>query len=268
MESTFFQLSKIIWEVVKLDTVLFILLVVTWFLLSKSFIRQGKYLLGFVVIVMLVVATLPLSQLLLSTLEKRFPTNPKLPDKIDGIIVLSGSEDPVLTKEWRQAEFNGSVERNLMFLKLAKQYPSAKLVYTGGSGSLINQDDKQADVAKKLYEDMGLDLSRVIFERNARNTYENAINSKKLINPIPMDNWILITSARHIPRAFGVFCKSGWDVIPYPVDHVSHKNTNFSLGFNLSGGLSGLTFALKEWVGLFAYYITGKTSDLFPKVCV
>ena len=50
------------------------------------------------------------------------------------------------------------------------------------------------------------------------------MNSKALLNPQPDQDWILVTSAFHMPRAVGVFCQANWPVIPYPVDHRSNRN--------------------------------------------
>jgi len=164
-------------------------------------------------------------------------------------------------------ELGGGAERNLMFLKLAKQFPKARLVFTGGSGLLLSQQDKAEDVARRLFQEQGLDMSRVLFEREARNTYENAVFSKKLVEPASDEKWVLITTAWHMPRSVGLFCKIGWPVIPYPVDHSTHPRPSLSIRFDFSGHLSGLRGGIREWVGLIAYYVTGKTTKLIPDIC-
>ena len=200
-------------------------------------------------------------------LETRFVTNPDLPETIDGIIVLSGAEKAILSYHWNQVELGGGAERNIAFLTLARQYPNAKLVFTGGSSSLLNQEYNSADVAKLLFQNLGLDISRVTFERNSRNTFENAVFSLELVKPDPKDKWILITTSWHMPRSVGIFCKIGWKVIPYPVDHRTIVNNLFRIEFNLADHLNVLATAIHEWMGLLAYYITGKTSGLFPGGC-
>lgn len=204
---------------------------------------------------------------MLAPLEKRFKTHPYLPEKVEGIIILGGSMRPVLSNYWKQVETNGAIERELTFIRLATQYPEAKLVYTGGSADLVHQEEKEADVAKILFRDLGFDTSRIIFERDARNTYENVEFSLLKVKPEMKLPWILITSAYHMPRAVGVFCKQGWTVLPYPVDHYSRPDNQLDIGFNLLGHLNDLDLAFHEWIGLFIYHITGKTSDLFPGQC-
>ena len=128
------------------------------------------------------VALFPIGEWLLYPLETKYPHNPQL-EAVDGIIVLSGSEDPIYTKTWNQVTVGGATERNLAFMMLARQHPEAKLVFTGGVGNMLQQDYKEADVAKRLFEEQGMDVSQVIFERESRNTWENALLSKELVRP-------------------------------------------------------------------------------------
>jgi uncharacterized SAM-binding protein YcdF (DUF218 family) len=267
MDTLFFYISKLIWLLVSPDSLLLILIFVTLIFLYTGKIQLAKKLLTIVSGLLIIIAFLPIGDWLLFPLESRFQTNPVLPDKVDGIIVLSGSENTLLSPQWQQVELGNAAERDLMFLTLARQFPKAKLLFTGGSGSLLEQKYKSADIAKKLFKQLGFDTERIIFERESRNTYENAIYSKKIINPAKNENWILITTSWHMPRSVGVFCKAGWSVIPYPVDHQTNKDNLFRIKFNLSANLMALKTAIKEWLGLFAYYLSGKTTAFLPDKC-
>lgn len=267
MDTLFFFISKLVWLLVSPDNLLLILIIITLVLLYAGKQKQAKILLSTISGLLIIIAFFPVGEWLLYPLESRFPANPVLPEKIDGIIILSGSEDALLSKAWEQVETGSAVERDLTFLALARQYPKAKLVFTGGSGSLINQEFKAADVAKKLFEQQAFDTARIIFERESRNTYENAIFSKKIVKPIKNENWILITTSWHMPRSVGIFCKAEWPVIPYPVDHQTNKDNLFRVDFDLLNNLHGLKTAIKEWLGLFVYYLTGKTTAFLPKKC-
>ena len=101
---------------------------------------------------------------------------------------------------------------------LARKYPNAKIVFSGGSASLISNEAREADYAAALFESLGVDKARLIMDRDSRNTYENAVLSKKLAAPKPGERWLLVTSAFHMPRSVGLFRKVGFAVEPYPVD--------------------------------------------------
>lgn len=267
MDTLFFWLSKLIWLIISPDSLLLILILLSFALLFFGMQRAGRRLLGFICVVLLVIAFVPLHNLLLYPLESRFVTNPELPQKIDGVIVLSGAEKAYMSSLWDQVELGPAAERSLAFVALARQYPEAKLVFAGGSGRLTKQDYKDADVAAKLFEQLGLELERVVFENESRNTYENALFAKRLIEPNKDENWLLITTAWHMPRSVGAFCKQQWPVIPYPVDHITPRGHLMSISLSLAGHLRDLKIGVKEWIGLFAYYFTGKTTAILPSQC-
>ena len=267
MDTLFFFVSKIIWIIVSPDSLLLILIIFSLVLLYLDKQKQAKILLSIASGLLLLISFFPIGEWLLYPLETRFQTNPVLPDKVAGIVVLSGSENTVLSPQWQQVELGDATERDLMFLTLGRKYPEAKLLFTGGSGSLLEQKDKAADIAKKLFKQLNFDVTRIIFEKESRNTYENAIYSKKIVEPVKNENWILITTGWHMPRSVGIFCKAEWPVIPYPVDHQTNKDNLFRISFNLSNNLRMLKIAIKEWLGLFAYYLSGKTTSFFPEKC-
>ena len=95
------------------------------------------------------------------------------------------------------------------FVILAKRYPGAKLVFTGGSGAIEQGVSNEAEYARILLEQLGLPPDRVVFETTSRTTWENAVNTYALVKPQPSESWILLTSASHMPRAVGVFRKLG-----------------------------------------------------------
>ena len=267
MDTLFFYISKLIWLLFSPDSLLLILIILSLTLLYLGKTRSAKKILTTTSLLLILIALFPIGEWLLYPLESRFQTNPTLPEKIDGVIVLSGAEKPELAHIWNQVELGSSAERVLSFIKLAHQYPKSKLIFTGGTGSLINQEYKAADVAKILFQEQEFDIERIIFERKSRNTYENIINSKNIVKPNKNEKWILITTGWHMPRSIGISCKSGWSVIPYPVDHQTKKDDLLRIDFNLSDNLKTLKTGIKEWLGLFAYYLSGKTTSLLPEAC-
>jgi len=63
-----------------------------------------------------------------------------------------------------------------------------------------------------------------------------------------------------MPRAVGIFCKIDWPVITYPVDYRSGAFAQ-RIGWNFVGNLDDLNVGAKEWVGLLAYWLTGKITS-------
>jgi uncharacterized SAM-binding protein YcdF (DUF218 family) len=260
----FFWISKSVWFVIAPDSLLFLCILCVCILLWRKRYRPARWLLSIIVVVLLIVGLFPLGQWLFFPLETRFTSNPPLPKSVAGIIVLGGGEDALRSEHWQQVEVNDGAERLLAFLKLAKRYPQAKLVFTGGSGCLLDQEFEGASVAKMLLEEHDVDISRLALEHQSRNTYENAIFSKALVNPGSEETWVLITTAWHMPRSVGIFRKVGWPVIPYPVDHWADPEGHLDIGWDPAGNLRDLKIATKEWVGLLSYHVSGKTSALFP----
>ena len=258
MDSLFFWLSKLIWLFLSPDSLLLVLFAAGLLLLWLDNVLWARRLLLGVFSAFLLIGLFPVGEWLLYPLENRYPVNPEL-DKVDGIIVLSGALDPVRSALWDQVVVGGASERNFAFIELARKFPAAKLVYSGGSGRMINQQYKAADVARRLFNHQGMDLSRILFERESRNTWENGLFSKKLVNPKMGEKWVLITTAWHMPRAVSVFCKIGWDVIPFPVDYQSERGNLLRVDWGGVSNMSGLAVGVKAWVGQWAYWFSEKS---------
>ena len=267
LNTLFFYASKIIWALLSPATLIYLLLMLGIALVYFRKIDLAKILLGTAAVLLTLVAILPLGLWLASPLENRFPANPQLPDNIHGIILLGGAIDPLKSFIWNQPEFGDAADRYIAFIELAKNYPDAELIFTGGAGSLLDQEYKEADVALYFLESMGIERSRLEMERDSRNTFENAVNSKALMQPQPGENWILVTSATHMPRSMGVFCQQDWTVIPYPVDHVTSPGRQWRSSFDLADNLDKLNSHAREWAGLLAYFVSGKTTAFLPGQC-
>lgn len=268
MDTVFFWVSKLAWPLVKPETLLILLATSGLACFWAGARKRAGLIFTMVVGSMVAVAVLPWGHWLLSPLEHRFTANPELPEQVDGIIVLAGPEDSYRSALWQQIELGDGAERLIYFMTLMRDYPDARHVFSGGTGSLSRQAYKSADVARKMLAGQGWDVDRILFESESRNTYENARASRDLVAPEPGDAWVLITTARHMPRAVGVFERLGWPVIPFPVDHCSfppdHEEGGPGLGWDFASHLNALQNGIREWVGLAAYYATGKTSALLP----
>jgi len=268
MDNLFFYSAHILWQVLTPDSLFLLLLISSLLLILFGRLKKGVILLSILTIGLLLLAILPIGDWLLYPLESRFVTNPPLPDRVDGILVLGGSVIADRSQVWQQLETNRFNERLNYFILLARQYPKARLLFTGGNSSLQTDNPTEADMVKDYFIRSGLQPSRLLMENQARNTAENALFSKQLAQPKADENWILITTAFHMPRSIGVFCQQGWHLLPYPVDHQTEGAKElFEPSFSLIFHADQLVLASHEWLGLLAYYLSGKTSALLPKNC-
>jgi uncharacterized SAM-binding protein YcdF (DUF218 family) len=75
----------------------------------------------------------------------------------------------------------------------------------------------------------------------------------------------VVTSAMHMPRAIGIFRKAGFSVVAYPVDYrTASALRDWTFPRHAAGNFALAETALHEWIGLAAYWLTGKTDALFP----
>jgi len=260
----FFMASKVLWILADPGNFVLVLLALGMLLLWMPWRRAGRRLVTLVTLILIAIAVLPLGQIAIQSLENRIPPPKELPENVDGIIVLGGMIDQFVSAARGQPSMGPAVERVTEFANLARRYPDAKLVFTGGSGNILDQSVKEAAQVKPFLEILGLDPARVLFEDQSRNTYENALLSKELARPGSDESWILITSAFHMPRALGCFRETGWNVIPYPVDYYTTGTMGWVPGFDLIDGLTMASTATHEWLGLMFYYLTGRTNTLYP----
>ena len=258
-----FYLSKILWWIVQPGNLLVLLLAACAVLLWTGWRRLARGIIGAIAVSLTLILLFPLGDWLITPLENRFERPDTLP-RLDGIIVLGGGfELPVLNSRGLP-ELNAAGDRYTALVALARQHPEAKLILTGGDPALIGHKGAAADVKQAFFTDLGLPPERIIFENHSRNTHENVLKSKALIGPQTGQKWVLVTSAAHMPRSVGLFRKAGWPVIAYPVDYRAAPAPELARQPDFSRNLRALDHAVKEWVGLAAYYAMGRTDSLFP----
>jgi uncharacterized SAM-binding protein YcdF (DUF218 family) len=209
----------------------------------------------------------PLGNWLLYPLEQRFPTWDASSGAPDGIVVLGAAIVPDLSAARGVPAFGSAVDRIVATAALAHRYPKARILYSGGNANLVADDTaKEADHAIAVFESLGISRDRLIMERRSRNTLENAEFSKALAAPDSGERWLLVTSAFHMPRSVGLFRKAGFAVEPYPVDWRTGGRRDDLLKFSVYAieGLGRVEVAMREWIGLTAYWISGKTEQFLP----
>lgn len=249
----FFVISKIFWWLIQPLHILVIAQLSGLVCLWRDRGRLGRWIFVVSTAAIAAVAMLPLPEMLIRPLEQWVQRPANLPDKVDGILLLTAGQRPSLASAYGRPI--GGFETMAPFAALARRYPDAKLVVSGGSGALTPGPISEAAVVKLFIAEQGLDPARLILEDKSKNTYENGVFSKKLVQPKRGEIWVLVTRAHHMPRAMGVFRKIGWDVIPYPADYRALPDWE---GFGGGGGMYALDAALHEWIGLAAYWSTDR----------
>jgi len=234
-------------------------------LLWTRFSRGGRRLLWVSLGLVLMLGFLPAGKALILVIEQRFPPWVASGPPPDGIIVLGGAINPERSAARGMVSINDAAERVTEIAVLARRFPQARVVFSGGSANLVFSGPPESAFMLDVLENFGVPRTRVILEERSRNTVENARFTRALVDPKPGERWLLVTSAIHMPRAIGAFRQAGFPVEAYPVDWRTEGWSDVWKGpFWPLEGLDKTDFAVKEFAGLLSYWLAGYSSELFP----
>jgi len=273
MDSLFFITSKIVQFIIEPLNLIFLATLLGWFFLTIRKTVLTNRLLALAVIGFLAVGYLPIPEALTRVLEDAVP-RPSIqnlnPDQFAGIIILGGAisgEDIAIDRG--EVSIYSAAERVTKGLELIRKYPDKPFIFSGFSGRVNPRGISEADAFKQLIQEQGLSSitgNSAHYENQSRNTYENAIYSKKIINTIYQQSphqqskpWLLITSASHMYRSMKIYEKQGISIIAVPVDYQT-ANTLQWREFDLTEGAFLWNKLLHEYIGIAAYQLTGKIS--------
>jgi uncharacterized SAM-binding protein YcdF (DUF218 family) len=232
-------------------------------LLAIGYARAGRRMLVASVMLTAAVGIMPIGSGLALPLEARFPPWDATRGPPTGIVVLGGG---VIWSARGEIVPGRTADRINAAADLARRYPDARVVFTGGNPSLIAGGPTEADFVVRLFETLGVPRNRVIVERNSRDTAENAAFTKKLVRPSATERWLLVTSAMHMPRAIGVFQMAGFSVDAYPVDYqTTGAKDIWTLSASPIDNIRKTNLAVHEWIGLLIYWVAGRISTPFPQ---
>ncbi|MER8374031.1 YdcF family protein [Mesorhizobium sp. M1406] len=260
----FFYLSKIFWFFIQpLNLAIFLLLAGLFAaMIGRRRLAVTGSVLAFLILALS--AWTSLGAMMLKPLEERF-ARPPLPEKVDGIVVLGGGFEGAINLVRGGYELNSSGDRMVETAILARRFPTAKVIVSGGTGELFLDGEGDAATAPRLLTALGVTADRLILENKSRNTYENAVFSKELVTPKAGETWLLVTSAFHMPRAKALFDKAGFATVPWPVDYRTSGREGIGLfRDNPADSLQATTTAIREWIGLIAYWLSGRIDQPFP----
>lgn len=246
-----FVASKVLGALIRVDTL--VLLLASGTVILGLFARRGgaASLSVLTLIVVSVSGFLPVGNFLIETLEFPYRRSPSL-EGIDGLVVLGGAMSPV--HDPRGWDLNEAGDRLAYTGSLARAFPNARIVVSGGSGDLWSQiagNTKAEALGMRDYlTSEGVSPGRIRIEPNSRNTVENARFSLALVNPEPAERWALVTSAFHMRRALAAFSAAGWtNIIPAATDFRSVP-IDLALSWDFTRGSELINLALKEYLGL------------------
>jgi uncharacterized SAM-binding protein YcdF (DUF218 family) len=267
----FFYLAKAVWFLLQPSTLIALLIGYGAILIWTGWARWGRRFVTIGAILLLLAGLSPLGNALILPLEDRFPrADLDVPPPPTGFIVLGGAEDRLVGTARNVVALNETAERLVEAAILARRFPDARIAFSGGDAGVLYSTGNEAEGAESLLTALGVPRDRLILEAKSRDTYENAVFLKEELTRQgelgPGKRWVLVTSAYHMPRAIGAFRAAGFDVEAWPVDYRTRGPADLTRPFDkVSEGLRRVDVAAREWAGLLAYWLRGRSDALFPR---
>jgi uncharacterized SAM-binding protein YcdF (DUF218 family) len=262
----FFHLAKIFWLLIQPLNLAILLLatgIVAGLLRWRRLMTLGIFG-GFLILILS--AWTSLGHIMITPLEQRYVRPDPTPGHVEGIVVLGGGLEGAINLERGGYEVNSGGDRFIEAAALARRYPEARVVITGGVGELVIEGEGDGKTAPRLLEALGVSPDRLILETESRDTYENAIFTKRIVTPSPGETWLLVTSAYHMPRSMAIFRRAGFPVVAWPVDYRTSGREGVGLFVdNPLDSLQTTTTAVREWIGLVAYWLSGRIDSPFAE---
>ena len=191
------------------------------------------------------------SAFLIASLERQYLPVPISKSPVaDAIVVLGGSvgskENPRL-----EVDLTNAYDRILHTANLYRAGKAPVVIATGGA----SQSPPEAYAMKELLQAWGVPSSAIQLETLSLNTYQNAVNTKTLLDRQKIKRVLLVTSAIHMPRALATFRSSGISAIPSPTDYMVVDQEKYTIADFLPnlGSLGGTSLAVKEYLGMQVY---------------
>jgi uncharacterized SAM-binding protein YcdF (DUF218 family) len=206
------------------------------------------------------VPSLPaVSDHLRASLERRYPPVPieDVP-KADVIVVLGGAVEAVIPPRLG-IDLGAAADRVLYAAQLYGAGKAQLIIACGGHLPWMKESSAEAPAMAELLRAWGVPNEAILLETESRNTYENALHSKRLLQTNGLKQVLLVTSALHMPRALALFRASGIDAVPAPTDFevVDRGHRTLMSWLPDADALEGSTRAIKEYLGLGVYWIQG-----------
>jgi uncharacterized SAM-binding protein YcdF (DUF218 family) len=260
-----FHVSRLFWLLVQPLSLAFFLVTFGCVALILGFRKSGVTLSVLASGILFVTLFTTTGDVALQALEERFPKPGRDPERVSCMIVLGGAFSSQVNTARGGIEMNQSADRFVETLRLALAYPQAKILISGGDGSFSGTYEGDGVTAERFFPAFGVSTDRLLRDTTSRNTAENVENTRALLASAGLSDCLLITSAFHMPRSIGLMRKTGLSVIPWSTDYRTDGKTR--LGIDLTQptlNAQQTATALREWIGLVAYRLMGRTDALLP----
>lgn len=242
----FFPVSKIFWGLCQPShLLLWCSLLAAILLLVRRYRRAGTVFAVLTALLLIGIGVVPSYTWLIQPLEHRFDSTP-YPKHVDGILTLGGGQEDTI--------------RLSHVVMLARRYPNARVVFSGGDGALIdNRPGVAATHATRFLLALGLDPARLTVEGKSRNTFENLQFTQRLVRPRPSETWLLATSGHQLPRAMEIANRLNWKLVPRPTNYLTYRHAWYGY-FAIPDNLRFFDMSVREWIGLLVYRWSGHSS--------
>lgn len=241
-----------------------VLLVITLILLWRKRSRLALIPVMLTLMILFVSSSTTIGDGLVKSLEFQHIPQAALP-KADAIVVLGGATDSATPpRSWIELKEEG--DRVIHAAKLYREGKAPKLILSGGRIDWRPSPRSEAEDMAELLEMMGVPRSAMLLEPTSLNTRENAVNTKQIMDAQGIRQILLVTSAMHMPRSLLIFKKLGINAIPaqtdYTAAHLDSESLKTLEAVTLdllpdADQLRRTTRALKEYIGIFIYWLRG-----------
>lgn len=252
----FFIISKLLYFIVSPLTWIIFFLAAGFFIKNQSKKRKS-FILGFVLL--LVFSNPFIKNAAFRCWEISSVKTSSITEVYDVGVMLGGAMR-YYNNQTERVVYGTSVDRLIQTISLYRDGKIKKIIISGGSGLLLRQEYKEADLLKEVMIKLGVQPDDIIKENTSKNTYENAVNTADLLKKdFTGKKILLVTSAYHMRRSLACFKKAGVTSDPFSVDENSGKGiyTLDKLIVPETENLQAWDLLLHEMIGYFVYKIAG-----------
>lgn len=221
---------------------------------------RGRLLLVTVPYLLLLLLSLPMSAyLLLGSLEWQYPAVETRPDDVQAIVVLGSLVRQPSGQRLRPELDENSLNRCLRAAELYRQGPPCPVLVSAGDDNPERWGPCCAEAMRDFLVRLGVRATEIIVEDRSTTTYENAVESRKLLEARGLHKIALVSDGTHLPRADRCFRKQGVETVPAGCRYRATPSSDRRWGFVPSTrSVIECEGACHEWLGLAWYWVRGK----------